>query len=353
MLRLESLSITLGEFRVKNVSLEVHPGEYFILLGPSGAGKTVLLETIAGIHRPDSGWIFLGDQDITNLEPRRRNIGMVYQDYMLFPHLTVEKNIAFGLRQRGVSRDEQDKRVHEIGGLLGILPLLGRYPGTLSGGEQQRVALARALVLRPGVLLLDEPMNALDSRTRDRLMAEISRIRRHTGTAIIHITHHFDEVFALADRLAVMVEGEIIQVGDPSEIFLHPCSRIVAEFLCIGNLIRGFAARDGNLVCIKPVKGPVFYSSATATGDIIATLHAEDVIVSREPFTSSARNSLPATVSEIIPFGNTVRVILDAGFPLTAVLTRESCHDLDLTQGERVYATFKASAVHVIASEPQ
>lgn len=348
VLRIESLSISLGEFSVQDVSLEIRSNEYFIILGPSGAGKTVLLETIAGIHTPDTGRIFLDGQEITGTEPRSRNIGMVYQDYMLFPHLTVEENIAFGLRQKKVSPAEQHAMVEEICTLLEIHPLAGRYPGTLSGGEQQRVALARALVLRPAVLLLDEPLSALDGRTRERMRMELSRIQRLTRTTIIQITHHFDDVFALADRVAIMREGRIVQVGETSDVFLHPADTFVAEFLGIGNIIRGNSSRAGTIARITPGKGLEFYAASSISGEVVATLHAEDVILSSAPFASSARNCLSGTVSAIIPCGSTVRVVLDVGFPLTSLLTRESCRDLLLEPGSRVYATFKAAAVHVI-----
>lgn len=353
MLRIESLSITLGDFSVRDVSLEILPNEYFIIIGPTGAGKTVLLETIAGIHSPDMGRIILGDQDITLIEPRNRNIGIVYQDYMLFPHLTVEDNITFGLRQKNTPQNEQDKVIEEMSNLLEIRHLIKRYPGSLSGGEQQRVALARALVLKPQILLLDEPMSALDRCTRERMRMELSRIQSHTRTTIIQITHHFDDVYVLADRIAIMREGRIIQVGETSDVFLHPVDTFVAEFLGIGNIIRGNSSRVGNITQITPGSGPLFYAASNIKGEVVATLHAEDIILSKSPLNSSARNCLYGTVSEIVPFGSTVRVILDVGFPLNALLTRESCRDMDLESGSKVYATFKASAVHVIPGTSQ
>jgi molybdopterin-binding protein len=352
MLQIESLSITLGDFAVRDISLEIRKGEYFIILGPTGAGKTVLLETIAGIHKPGSGRILLDGEEITDAEPRLRPIGIVYQDYMLFPHLTVRENIAFGLRQKKIPPGEQRVLVEEISSLLEISHLAGRYPATLSGGEQQRVSLARALVLRPEILLLDEPMSALDGRTREKMRRELFRIRSLTGTTIIQITHHFDDVFALAGRIAIMREGRIVQAGETSEVFLHPADTFVAEFLGIGNIIRGSASGMGNITRITPATGPSFVAASGITGSVVATLHAEDVILSGEPFASSARNCLPGTVTEIVPSGSTVRVILDAGFPLTALLTRESCSELQLETGSRVYATFKASAVHVIPVSP-
>lgn len=351
MLRTDSLSITLGGFSVREVSLEIRQGEYFVILGPTGAGKTVLLETIAGIHAPDSGMIFLGDREITGMEPRLRNIGMVYQDYMLFPHLMVRDNISFGMRQRKIPVREQETRLDEICTLLEIRHLALRYPNTLSGGEQQRVALARALVLEPDILLLDEPMSALDGRTRERMRMELSRIRRLTGTTIVQITHHFEDAFALADRIAIMREGRIVQVGETSDVFMHPSDAFVADFLGIGNIIRGNSSSSGNLAKIRAPGGRDFFAVSDLCGEVVATLHPEDVIVSRNQFASSARNSLPGTVVETIPYGSTVRVILDVGFPIMALLTRESCRELDLEPGRTAYATFKASAVHVIPVE--
>ena len=348
MLHLDSLSVNLGGFQVQDLTFSVGKGEYFIILGPTGAGKTILLETIAGIYPSESGRIILEGEDVTSKEPRLRNIGMVYQDYMLFPHLTVEENISFGLRQKKVPLEEQRRVVNEMMDLLDIGNLTGRYPGTLSGGEQQRTALARALVLHPAILLLDEPMSALDTRSRNRMRELLTRIRNRTGTTIVQITHHFDDVFALADRIAVMRDGMIVQAGETQDVFLHPANRFVAEFLGIGNIIRGVAETAGNITRITPHRGPVFYSSSIICGEVTATLHAEDIILSAEPFASSARNCLRGTVSEVIPVGSTVRVILDVGFPLTALLTRESCRELHLEQGNQVYATFKASAVHVI-----
>lgn len=349
MLCIESLSLRLGEFMLRDVSLAVQPGEYFIVIGPTGAGKTILLETIAGIHRPDSGRILLDGREITTLEPRERKVGMVYQDYMLFPHLTVRENIAFGLKQQNVPKKDQHRAVEEMSAMLGIGQLLDRFPETLSGGEQQRTALARALVLKPGILLLDEPMNALDSRSRQLLRHELAAIQKRTGTTIVQITHHFEDVYLLADRIAIMRNGRIVQTGEPSEVFLHPADGFVAEFLCIGNRIRGVSSHAGRLARIN-ANGQVFFAASEITGTVVATLHPEDVILSREPFASSARNCLAGTVRELVPVGSTVRIVLDVGFPLTALLTRESCHELAIDTGSRVFATFKATAVHVIAA---
>jgi ABC-type Fe3+/spermidine/putrescine transport system ATPase subunit len=169
MIKVENITKNFGDFHLKDVSLDIGNGEYLVILGPTGAGKTILLETIAGIYRPDKGRVYINGMDITGLPPRKRNCGMVYQDYMLFPHLTAGENIGFGLKARKATANEMEEKVSGLAGLMGVSHLLNRYPATLSGGEKQRVAIARALVLEPEVLLLDEPLSALDDETRDRL----------------------------------------------------------------------------------------------------------------------------------------------------------------------------------------
>ena len=230
MLEISALALTLGGFRFTDLSVSVADGEYCIILGPTGAGKTILLETIAGIHRPGKGRIVLDGTDITDAPPERRGIGMVYQDYMLFPHMTVRENIGFGLRQRDVPKAERDVIAGSIAERLSIAHLLDRYPATLSGGEQQRTAIARALVLRPRVLLLDEPLSALDTVTRDRLRREIKEIHARTGIMILHITHHFEDIYALADRVVVMKDGAVAQEGPPETILRKPASDFIANF---------------------------------------------------------------------------------------------------------------------------
>ena len=237
MLRLEDISLRLGDFRLREISLNVRPGNYLALLGPTGTGKTVLLETIAGIHKPGSGRIYINGRDITCLAPEKRHLGIVYQDYALFPHLTVFQNIAFGLRLKGTSGREIRQAVEKMAGFLEIGHLLKRSPNRLSGGERQRVALARALVIEPYVLLLDEPLSALDRSTRDRIQNELKRIHIELGVTIIHITHDLTEAFFLADQLAVIENGKLLQEGSPEDVCRHPRDRSVAELVGIENLI--------------------------------------------------------------------------------------------------------------------
>jgi molybdate transport system ATP-binding protein len=237
VLRLEDICVRLGEFRLREISLHVTPGTYLALLGPTGTGKTVLLETIAGVHHPTSGRIHIRGQDATHLAPEKRHLGIVYQDYALFPHLTVFENIAFGLRRKGSPKPKIKEAVDKMAAFLEIGPLLKRRPNRLSGGERQRAALARALVMEPYVLLLDEPLSALDRATSSRIQNELKRIHRDLGVTIIHITHDVTEAFFLADRLAVMKDGRILQEGPPAEVCRRPQSHSVAELMGIENLI--------------------------------------------------------------------------------------------------------------------
>ena len=345
-LKIQGLSKSLGEFHLRDVNLEICDSEYFIILGPSGAGKSILLETIAGIHRPDSGRIILDGADITDHPARLRNIGMVYQDYMLFPHLTIEKNIGFGLKQLGRPASEIKEATGEISSLLGISHLLSRSPDTLSGGEQQRVAIARALIIKPRILLLDEPLSALDAITRRKMRSELARIPSLTGVSVIHITHHAEDLISLGHRSAVMDEGTIVQVGDPDEIFKNPQTPFVAAFTGMENLFTGIAreSNEGKIIRVGPVK---IHTITRYNGPVHCGIRSEDLIFSREFLKSSARNVLKATVIKIRLMGSLAWVVVDCGICLTGVLTIRSMYDLKIDEGDTVFITFKASAVMV------
>ena len=354
--QVQDLWVDLEEFRLCDINLDIAAGEYFVILGPTGAGKTVLLETIAGLHRLGRGHIFLAGEDVTHAPPERRGVGFVYQDYVLFPHLSVAGNIAFGLRLRGMSRGDIEERVAAISQLLGIEHLLHRGPGTLSGGEAQRVALARALVVEPRLLLLDEPLSALDPETREGLQRELGRIHRELGTTTIHVTHDFEEAVALGDRIAVLREdrvgdtkreGRIVQVGTPEEIFRRPANEFVARFVGVRNIFRGEArpAEDGyKLVSLDGLSIAVV---TELEGPSHASIRPEEIVLSREPLLSSARNAFRGRIVAISDRGAIVYVTVRIPPDFVCMITRRSLEEMGLREGMGVHIAFKASAVHV------
>jgi len=345
MIKIENLSKDWKEFKIKDISLEINDAEYFIFLGPSGSGKTMLLELIAGMWYPDSGKIFMNDKEVTQLPPEKRGVGFVYQNYMLFPHKTVFENIAFGLNIRKVDKEEIQTKVDEMMKLFGISHLANRLPRTLSGGEQQRTALARALIIHPQVLLMDEPLSALDRITREELIQEFKKIHKEFNITIIHVTHNFDEALQLADRIAIIKKGTVSQVGSTDEVFRHPKDEFVADFVGTENIIKGVATDGKDKLTIVDTGSIIIESTDSKDGNVHATIRPEDITVSTHKITTSARNEFKGNVTEIYDLGTIIKLTVDVGEIFVLVLTRQSFMDLDLNIGREVYITFKATAV--------
>jgi iron(III) transport system ATP-binding protein len=262
-LTIENLTKKFGDMTALHaVSLRVEPGEIFFLLGPSGCGKTTLLRSIAGFYLPESGRILFGEEDVTRLPPHRRHTGMMFQSYALWPHMTVAKNVAFGLEERKVAPAEIAQRVHAALASVRMEHLAERKINQLSGGQQQRVALARALVIRPRCLLLDEPLSNLDTKLRIEMRGEIRRICREFGLTAIYVTHDQKEACSIADRLAVLEGGHLRQQGPPAEVYRHPHSRFVADFMGETNFLEGRVAAPGERVAVETALGP-FHGSTT------------------------------------------------------------------------------------------
>jgi iron(III) transport system ATP-binding protein len=262
-LTIENLTKKFGETTALHaVNLRVEPGEVFFLLGPSGCGKTTLLRSIAGFYLPESGRILFGEEDVTRLPPHRRNTGMMFQSYALWPHMTVAKNVAFGLEERKVATAEIERRVREALASVKMEHLAERKINQLSGGQQQRVALARALVIRPRCLLLDEPLSNLDTKLRIEMRGEIRRICREFGLTAIYVTHDQKEACSIADRLAVLEGGHLRQQGPPAEVYRHPHTRFVADFMGETNFVEGRVAAAGERVRVETALG-VFHGTAT------------------------------------------------------------------------------------------
>ena len=347
MIKIKGLHRDWKEFALKGIDLEVQDGEYFVILGPTGAGKTLLLELIAGFHAPDCGEIFINEKNVTGLPPEKRNIGFVYQDYSLFPHLDVRKNIEFGLRMRGI-RD--GSRVERMAENLNISHLLHRYPLTLSGGEQQRVALARVLLIEPDVLLLDEPLSALDPGTQDSTRRLLKKIHNMSDLMVIHVTHNQTEAQILADRIAVMMDGRIVQVAAANDVFDRPLNDRIAHFMGVENVLKGTVTSNSDgLTSIALDSCEIEAVSGCAVGEEVhACLRPENVTISLVPVKSSARNAFEGVVIEIEPMGALLRVKVDCGFGVHALITKQSALELGLETGRRVTASFKATAVHVV-----
>lgn len=238
-----------GHVAVSDASLEIAQGEFVVLLGPSGCGKTTMLRMIAGFTEPSSGRVFIGDEDVTHLPPRQRNIGMVFQNYALFPNMTVAENIAFGLRERGVGKNAIRARVGEMLDLVRLADKGNRGIGELSGGQQQRVALARAIAFSPGVLLMDEPLAALDLKLRESMQIELRRIQRELGITTVLVTHDQHEAMSLADRIVIMSDGRIQQTGSAVSLYAQPGNRFVADFIGKSNLLRGVVTAADHSQC--------------------------------------------------------------------------------------------------------
>jgi len=348
-LEIQNLHVDLKEFHLRGIDLQVAPGEYFVLLGPTGAGKTVLLETIAGLFRPHRGRVLLGGKDITHVPPECRGTGFVYQDCALFPHLDVADNIGFSLKLRPhLNSHAIEQRVTEMSQLLSIHHLLHRSPETLSGGERQRVALARALVMEPSILLLDEPLSALDPETREGLQRELSRIHRELNTTTLHVTHDFEEAVALADRIGVVHQGRIVQMGTPEEIFRKPASPFVARFVGVRNVFAGRLVREHEAGHTTFATDGLELAVATdLLGPAHASIRPEDILVSTEPVRSAPGNCHQGSILRIADRGTLVYVTVDVPPAFVCAVTRYALEEMALEPGMAVHIAFKPSAVHV------
>jgi putative spermidine/putrescine transport system ATP-binding protein len=310
-LEIENAEVAYGATKaLHSLSLRIGRGEFFCLLGPSGCGKSTTLNVVAGFLRVTSGKVLLAGQDVTRLPPQRRQVGIVFQSYALFPHMSVAENIGYGLKLRKRSRSEIEARVAELVRLVKLDGKAERHPRQLSGGEQQRVAIARALAISPQLLLLDEPLSNLDARLREEMRNELKRIQRATGVTTVFVTHDQEEAFGAGDRVAVMNQGRLEQVGTPAEIYRSPRTHFVASFIGRSNRLAGALEVDGGQAALR-VADRVFLVSApsgTRSGRHVLFLRPEEVQMSGTP---QQRNSVPGTVSEVVYTGALVNYVVD------------------------------------------
>ena len=326
-------------------SLRIPPGASItILFGPSGAGKTTVLRCIAGLEKLTAGRIVFDGRDWTNVAPQKRPVGYLFQEYALFPHLRVRDNIGYGVKRRSdiVERVAAKLKVHE---------LLDRLPSELSGGQQQRVALARALAREPRLLLLDEPLSALDAATREHVRSELAQLLRGLGIPAIVVTHDWVDALTLGDRMLVMSGGRVLQTGPPQDVFTRPRHREVAAAVGVETVVTGHVTRrEGGVAVLQVGSGQLTAADPGGeAADFYVCIRGEDVTLEKgRAEQSSARNHLKGVVVDVTPAGVLTKVSVDAGFELVALVTRQAVEDLGLTKGAGVFAVFKASAVHLI-----
>jgi ABC-type Fe3+/spermidine/putrescine transport system ATPase subunit len=347
MIRVEEISFNIGTFELRRLSIDIEEGEYFILLGPPGSGKTVFLECLCGLKKISSGRICIDGCDVTKLEPRRRGIGYVPQDYALFPHLSVEQNITFGLRAHG----HEETNINETADLLGIRHLLSRSIDGLSGGEKQRVALARALVLKPKILLLDEPVCALDEVTRQQVCAQLSDIQRRLGLTTVHVSHNLEEAFSVADRAAILHDGLLQQVGTLDELLRKPKSEFVARFMRCENIfcveVAGQSTSDSDTrVKLDDIELQI---AGRHSGKLTLMIRPEDLIVRpTSHYNGRGENLIRARLVRSRDCGGYVRVELDGPVSLVAHMTHAAFAELHEEHHTDVVAELDLNNIHVL-----
>jgi molybdate transport system ATP-binding protein len=347
------LSLDLGRFALEHVQLAVGVGETVALVGPNGAGKTTVLRALAGLTRIDAGHVVLDGVSLDDpgsgafVPAERRAVGVVFQDLLLFPHLSALDNVAFGPRSRGASRSEARGRAHELLDLLDLSELAGERPRALSGGQAQRVAVARALAVEPRLLLLDEPLAALDATTRPSVRRELATHLADYGGARVLVTHDPLEAITLADRLVVLEDGRCTQVGTPAEVRERPRSRYVADFVGL-NLYRGTAGPAG--LVVDDTGALLVTADQHVRGAAFAVVHPRTVALHRAQPEGTPRNVWAGTVRHIDPEGDRARVHIDAAVPITAEITDAALRALALDEGAAVWATVKATEVDVYAA---
>jgi ABC-type Fe3+/spermidine/putrescine transport system ATPase subunit len=348
-LKIENVSKAWREFQLKNINLTMENGDYFIILGPTGAGKTLLLETLMGFHNPDNGKILLNGKDLTDVLPEKRGIGYVSQNCILFPHLTVRQNIEFGLKMGRIKKTERQKMIEATLESTGLKSIENRRPQTLSGGEKQKVALARVLALAPSTILLDEPLSALDAETARDLKNELNRIHKN-GKTIIHVTHNQIEGFSLGNKMAIMHLGEVVQTGKTRDVFSEPQSEFVARFLGYENVFKVQMVEKNDffsLVQAGVVKLKV--SGTMATENCYVAIRPEDITVSLSLIEKNVGlNVLEGKILDCVEQGYVVTLTLDAGLEFQAIMIKNSFLEANLAEGKKVWFAFKNASVKVI-----
>jgi len=343
MLDVRNIEKSYLDFSLKDISFQVEDGDYFVILGPSGAGKTQILEILAGMILPDEGAIILDGQEITFKKIQKRPFGLVFQDHAIFPHLNVRENIRYSLRSRRVGRQEAARLIEAIADDTEILHLLDRRPSSLSGGELQRLALARTLMRKPRFLLLDEPLASLDVSLRQGLRSLLKRLNAE-GQTIIHVTHDYEEALVLASKVVVLDHGRIIQSGPADQVFHHPESEFMARFTGIKNYFPAKLYREQDRQYGELANGQVIrLHTSEPEGSGFVLVRGEDIFVTPDKLPTSATNQFAGIITAIIPSPFGFELLVDTGTVFYVNITRESLQNLSLRTGKEVWISFKAS----------
>ena len=335
-------------FALKNINLTVNEAEYLVLLGPTGAGKTLLLETIMGFNKPDKGTILIGNKDVTDVAPEKRGIGYVPQTSTIFPHMTVRQNIAFGLRMQGKGENDMTKTVDQMLDLMNLRSIEHHPPTSLSGGEKQKVALARALAINSPIILLDEPLASVDSATARQLRVELKRLHKEGGKTVIHVTHSLIEGFHLADKLALMNAGEIVQNGNIKELMTKPKNEVAARLLGYENVCRARILETKNTFSILDVEGVKLRVAGLVRSVKMIALRPEDITVDLSPVNDVDANMLKANIKEYADLGSLVMIKADAGPLLSVAMSKNSFIEKELDTGSVVWLKIKNNIIKTI-----
>ena len=354
---LVQLTKQFGSFTaVDGIDLDIPAGEFFSLLGPSGCGKTTTLRMVAGFEHPDAGAVRLDGHDMARTPPARRPVNTVFQSYALFPHLRIRDNVAFGLRRQGVARGDIASRVSEALDLVQLTEYAGRKPGQLSGGQQQRVALARALVLKPSVLLLDEPLGALDAKLRRQLQVELKQLQEQVGITFVYVTHDQEEALTMSDRLAVMKNGKVEQVGRPKDVYEEPVTAYVADFLGVSNLMPAVVSGpsgQGARVQLGDFELESAAGDTSVRGEATVTIRPERVLL--ESYGAVGMNRIPGTVQRTVYLGATLQVYVElpSGSTITVLATHQGDEPPpELASGTQVTCYLPSAALRILRSSP-
>jgi spermidine/putrescine transport system ATP-binding protein len=354
MVELRGINKRFGDFvALENIDFEIREGEFMTFLGPSGCGKTTCLRLISGFETPTAGRVFIGGRDVTDDPPYRRDVNQVFQSYALFPHLTISENIAFGLRMKGLPAPEVRRRVDRVVEMTALGEFVSRRPAQMSGGQRQRVALARAIVCEPKVLLLDEPLSALDAKLRAQMRVELKQLQKRLGITFVFVTHDQEEALTMSDRIAVMNAGRVEQIGTAAEIYYRPATRFVADFIGETNIVSARVVRReaGALICetaggmsLRAREHPDIVGE-----EVFLSIRPEKIRVLRQQ--PEGDNVLPARITDETFKGAIDELVLDCGrgLALTALLANDGATEFDFREGENVWCRIQAADISVLA----